>query len=538
MKGLDLSKFKKIDSNDSVTIMQHPDGHQIKIAHDKLKGDMRKQLQDLPQFDAGGMVESGDNRYNREDPNLQHGKNKKRHQSEASANVIGVKPAQSEYKEKEHEKALNEMPKMADGGEVEDIMIPVPAEGLSSTSMPPAAEPVSTLAGEAPIVPGLESQVPRESAMNVPLNIPQQPKQQIMPPVNPSDAILKAQQEQEAGIKSEASAASMLGRNEAAIAQQQVRQQEQLMQNFQQQSASIQNEIKAAVQDYNNGHIDPKRFWTSKSDLGKVSTAIGLILGGIGSGLTRGPNVALEFLNRQIDRDIDAQRMEMGKKQNVLSAMQQQFGNLKDATMATKLMYADLYTTKLQQAAAASKDPMAQARAQQAIGEIHAKTAPMLAELGMRQAVFQGQRAGQVSAAQAIPVLVPEAQRAKALDEVRDSEIRNQTVQSLKKSMDSVAKLQSVGARAGSPLQSSSQIDAHNLAVQSLTKEMFGGLSDNELELVKHGALVRLTDSPQTVKMKTDKLINMIMKHQSTPTLDAYGISAPAKPFTSFTPRK
>lgn len=52
--NLDLSKFKKADSNDKYTILAHPKGHHIKISHSGLSEGMRKQLEDLPIHKAKG----------------------------------------------------------------------------------------------------------------------------------------------------------------------------------------------------------------------------------------------------------------------------------------------------------------------------------------------------------------------------------------------------------------------------------------------------------------------------------------------------
>ena len=39
---LDLSKFKKIKSDDQTSTLQHPDGHQIIIAHVKLSNKLKQ----------------------------------------------------------------------------------------------------------------------------------------------------------------------------------------------------------------------------------------------------------------------------------------------------------------------------------------------------------------------------------------------------------------------------------------------------------------------------------------------------------------
>lgn len=56
---LDLSKFKKISSDQHTTTLEHPHGHQIKIAHDKIDSKMKQKLAALPALDKmadGGKV--------------------------------------------------------------------------------------------------------------------------------------------------------------------------------------------------------------------------------------------------------------------------------------------------------------------------------------------------------------------------------------------------------------------------------------------------------------------------------------------------
>lgn len=65
--------------------------------------------------------------------------------------------------------------------------------------------------------------------------------------------------------------------------------------------------------------LDPKRYWNNLSTSGKITSVIAMVLGGIGSGLTGKPNAAQEQINKLIDNDINAQKINIGKKENELS---------------------------------------------------------------------------------------------------------------------------------------------------------------------------------------------------------------------------
>lgn len=59
MKGLDLSKFKKIKQDQKSATLRHPDGHEIKVAVGGLSPEMRKKLTSLPVYkDGGGEIEN------------------------------------------------------------------------------------------------------------------------------------------------------------------------------------------------------------------------------------------------------------------------------------------------------------------------------------------------------------------------------------------------------------------------------------------------------------------------------------------------
>lgn len=78
-------------------------------------------------------------------------------------------------------------------------------------------------------------------------------------------------------------------------------------------------EIRAFGNDIHSGAIHPKTYsdlFADKSTLGKLGTIFGLIVGGAGAGLTHGPNMALEMMNKQIDRDIQAQQNSASNAQN------------------------------------------------------------------------------------------------------------------------------------------------------------------------------------------------------------------------------
>lgn len=131
--------------------------------------------------------------------------------------------------------------------------------------------------------------------------------------------------------------------------------------------------------------IDPNRLWANASTGSKVSAAIGMILGGLGAGLTGGPNQALAVINRLVDQDIDAQKTELGKKQTLYSMNLQK---TKDANLAytmTKAQMAAGLQGKLASAAAMLGSQQAKAAEAQASSQINMYRQQLNAQVAEQQ---------------------------------------------------------------------------------------------------------------------------------------------------------
>ena len=99
------------------------------------------------------------------------------------------------------------------------------------------------------------------------------------------------------------------------------------------QKAQTENQVKVtdmekAVAD---GKIDPNHFWSSMDDGHRILAALSLALGSFGASRTHGPNTAWEMIKGQIANDIDAQKANLGKQQNLLSHYMQKGRDLQSA---------------------------------------------------------------------------------------------------------------------------------------------------------------------------------------------------------------
>jgi hypothetical protein len=111
--------------------------------------------------------------------------------------------------------------------------------------------------------------------------------------------------------------------------------------------AEHQQEINNLTQDIKNNHIDPSRYMSSLGTGSKILTGIGIILGGGGSAVTGQPNYALDFVNKQIDRDIQAQVAEQGKKENLVSMYTKMMGNEREGVAMASAAMAKITADKM-----------------------------------------------------------------------------------------------------------------------------------------------------------------------------------------------
>lgn len=121
----------------------------------------------------------------------------------------------------------------------------------------------------------------------------------------------------------------------------------------------IQDETTDSEQAYANGKINPNRLWNQTSAGNKVVAGIGMILGGIGAGLTHGPNQALQVVDKMIDRDIDSQRADQDRNKTIFGMNLQRYGNEQAAALATKNQLLTAFQSKLQVAQLGSNSAQA-----------------------------------------------------------------------------------------------------------------------------------------------------------------------------------
>lgn len=329
---LDLSKLKKVESNDQYTVMQHERGHQLKIAHQKLTPEFRKQLDEMPLHKAkGGMAGPSKPSKPVQDTGYTEPKDIGTPAVPSGVSTSGhpcINPSCRSYGKVHPNCKCYGMAKggevdhfcahggrmhrkdceyFQDGGDVRPSETPSPQPTPSETPSPspspePTAPPSPTPVPEFQSGPGDSGQQQTEQA-------PEPSQDQAVP-------------ESEQPVTEQA--VGMADRK-------------------QQIKNDLDYETAAHEQDVAAGHIKPETYKAlmDKSTFGKVGAIFGMLLSGMGSGLARQPNMLMEMWNNTIKNDLESQKNSAQNAQNLLRINQAnelnkaQTGNL-TAEAATK----------------------------------------------------------------------------------------------------------------------------------------------------------------------------------------------------------
>lgn len=421
-------------------------------------------------------------------------------------------------------------PGFAKGGEVQPqdnngIRIMSPEEQSQYSVLKPAAG--RFLPGDANTPnPTLQSQMP-QAPENFQLP-PAAPQQQPIMSAQPN-MLQQSYGNQVQGLATQAGAESKLGKGEEAAATDKVAKAQQLEQAYTQNLAHLDEQRKKISDDIEAGHIDPDRYANNLGTSGRIQSAIGIFLSGLGTAAMGGQgNPALDFFNKQIDRDIESQKVNLSKKQNMLSALDHQFNNLNDSTNAMRVIYADKYAADIAKAAAASKDPMAKGRAQQLIGQLQGQYAPLMQQMALKQTVMQGEQSGHIEPEQAVPFMVPEPHQKAVFGEIERAKNTHHMAGSILDAFDKAAvdtrPLSGGQLRYALPGVTSPNVLALHQHMQPTFQDLEGTVRQAAMDNTFKNITPQTGDDDRTIAIKRHTLEQYLQAKSAAPTAKAYGI--------------
>ena len=127
----------------------------------------------------------------------------------------------------------------------------------------------------------------------------------------------------------------------------------------QDQQATINKQQTDLRKDIADGKIDPDKYWHDKGTGGRIAGAIGIMLSGFGAGMSNAgghnaSNMAMDLIQKNIDRDIDAQKANLHTKESLLADTYRQTHDLNLSVAMTRQTLQSVALAKLEMAAGKS----------------------------------------------------------------------------------------------------------------------------------------------------------------------------------------
>lgn len=223
-----------------------------------------------------------------------------------------------------------------------------------------------------------------------PASVPEQPPTPSQPQQDLMSQSLAAQQQ---NLGAQQNILSQGANQAAGIYGQMANNAQQLQTNLEQNEAhyapiekDLQTKNQQLFQGILDNKIDHNRLFNNMGTGNKILAAISVGLSGIGSGLTGKSNMAMDVIQKSIDRDIHDQEMDLGKKQTLFSENLRQLGDVRAARAATQAQLLTAAQAKGQMLAA----QMGSVEAQQRFGLANSELELKKAQLNQDAALYSG----------------------------------------------------------------------------------------------------------------------------------------------------
>lgn len=432
---MDLSKFKFHSSDGKTTTLKHPRGHVIKIAHSSLSPEHKAAFDALANAAGQATQKMADGGQAQPTPKSSPTAGKGSDSTDlnpTAAKEFSKGASESGWQPQRWVDNIKsglgyaqggEVKKMADGGDPlpEPSSTPVDA---SSDAAPPVTTPedpgvaygighginaaakgiiesrdaadkailapvgnfVRGLTGDAP-ASAEDAADPTSPASPDTASAPSEPSPPVQPAPTDTDptgigeyrtAMDKAFDMQGKAAQQAAAGQIQAGKDISVAVQQNQRRIEDLMAQQKAISDNYDSEHGKFMAEVAGQKIDPNHYLGSMDTAHRVGNAIALMVGGLAGGLNKtGVNPAMEFINQQINRDMQAQQANMGKKMTLLQANDQFFHNKQASLASTASMMYGLVGQQIEAAKAKAMTPAAVAELTKAQAEVLGKKAEL-----------------------------------------------------------------------------------------------------------------------------------------------------------------
>jgi hypothetical protein len=467
---LNLKHFKKIKVDQHSSVLKHKDGHEIRIAHASLKPELRKQLDELPHYADG-------------------------------------------------------TPGGPIGSSDDDRVVHIDPSTLPGYQAP--AQPMSNP----------EFQVSDQNAPQAQAQPQAAPKASLSPFNSPLMMNVEAQKqallESKRGQQMQAAALGQQGSETQKYLTQFETQKEREQQYYEAANQVLLNERREITDRINKGQLNPERYLQNMSTWPQVKTSIGLILGGIGAGLTGTPNLAYDMLRSHISNDIEAQKAELGKQQNLLSHNLQATGDLRSATDLTRMNMNDIMAAHLKGLAGQAMNLQAKGQMLDLAGKYNLENAQIQHQLALQgMALGTGatgapQKPGELNQydpAGFVSSMVPKEHQAQVFKEIDAAQDTRRMAKSIMDSFDKAAEENTVFKTGAGLLRTPASVYALHQAMQPTFKDLEGTVRQAAMDNTFKNITPQPGDKDYTVETKRQALLDYLQSKASASTAKGYGI--------------
>jgi hypothetical protein len=148
------------------------------------------------------------------------------------------------------------------------------------------------------------------------------------------------------------------------------------------------NEYKSSINDLESSkELNQNRYWSKAGTGEKVLAGIALLFGSAGNALGSKTNPGLEVINSAIDKDLEAQKEMLqrketliGRKQGILNFLDKKFDNIEVSQKAAKLAAVEAAQRKMNEVASQFSSPKIKAQAAEANAVMDQQKAKILLE--------------------------------------------------------------------------------------------------------------------------------------------------------------
>lgn len=480
-----MKKYNFISEDEHTFTVRHPDGSDFQVAKQAVGQEVHKRIKSLEplKMAEGGVVP--DEEYNLKSPMAMP-----QEQKGSFFDMLGVG---------------NFAPDQYTGETALPAAAAIPQPDVSRTPQSVTAQAPLDVQQVSPVTNTTQEPIPQDPSLMGGMN----------------DAYANAFAQKASGIQQVAQAQAQAGKAQEAAYANQVDQMAKLQASYQQEHAKIDAEHKQLTDAVMNQKIDPNRLFGANGTGNKVLAAISVALGGLGSGLNGQPNAALSVIQKSIDRDIEAQRMELGKKQTLLSENLRRYGDLNTAMQATQLQMNALTQAKVSQAAARSGSAQAQAQAQVLLGDLGLQAAQLKQQAAIRS---MAQKGGNIDPSSLVPHIVPKEHQKAVFDEIQRAQDTKRMGGSILKAFDEAAKENTVVKTGAGLLRTPGSVYALHQAMQPTFKDLEGTVRQAAMDNTFKNITPSPGDSQHTVDQKKKSLQEYLQSKASAPTAKGFGI--------------